>query len=63
VLYSSLFNQFVDLDLSAVNDSLKSNSNGYLTFIVPALVGLAIMVLLAPVMYILVCCPMACCLR
>ena len=46
-----------------VNNLLKSHVGGYTMYVALALVGIGIMVVAAPIMYVLLFCPMQICLR
>lgn len=44
-----------------INSALRQQPKGYALFILPALIGAAILILAAPVMYVLLFCPMGVC--
>lgn len=60
---STLFTRFLDLDVVGVDAYLRDSPLGYATYIIPAYIGLAFLVLLAPLMLVCLCCPSSCCLR
>ena len=62
-LCSVVFNEFLQLNIMGVNNILKSHAMGYTLYVALALVGVGIMVVAAPIMYVLLFCPMQVCLR
>ena len=62
-LCSAVFNEFLQLNIMGVNNILKSHAMGYTLYVGLALVGVGIMVVAAPIMYVLLFCPMQVCLR
>ena len=54
---------FLQLNINGINSLLQTHTLGYLLYIALALTTAAVLLVAAPVMYVLLFCPMQVCLR